>query len=90
MIQVPSPPRDIAGVVPAAPGWRVDAFAPRDTDISKVPAPSSVVAWVMLVDERSPGGAVVEPVFVAGDRTWTPDQFRAAYGQMLELKVVPA
>jgi hypothetical protein len=68
----------------------VDAFAPRDSNSSGVPTPSHVVAWALIADELAPGGATVEPVFYAGERTWTPDQFRAAYGETLELKVVPA
>jgi hypothetical protein len=68
----------------------VDAYAPQDSDISSVPPPSYVVAWAAVADAGAPGGAIVEPVFVAGARTWTPDQFRAAYGETLELKVTPA
>ncbi|MDX3124543.1 hypothetical protein PV414_24345 [Streptomyces scabiei] len=55
-----------------------------------MPAPSHVVAWALLTDTIAPGGARVEPVFYAGDRTWTPDQYREAYGEDLTLKVVPA
>jgi hypothetical protein len=68
----------------------VDAYAPQGSDIASVPTPSYVVAWALILDDTVPGGAVVEPVFVAGARTWTPDQFRAAYGSSLELTVVPA
>jgi hypothetical protein len=82
-------PGVITTVVSAAPGWKVDAYAPQGTDISSVPTPSHVVAWALLAAENAPGGAVVEPVFVAGGRTWTPDQFRATYGTDLELKVAP-
>ncbi|MGV9278045.1 hypothetical protein [Streptomyces griseosporeus] len=80
----------ITAVSPASPGWRVDAFAPSNSDFFGIPTPSHVVAWALVADEASPGGGVVEPVFVAGTRTWTPDQFRAAYGEALELRVVPA
>ncbi|WP_069766064.1 hypothetical protein [Streptomyces sp. LUP47B] len=82
-------PGVITTVVSAAPGWKVDAYAPRGTDISSVPTPSHVVAWALIATELAPGGAVVEPVFVAGGRTWTPDQFRAAYGAAIELKIAP-
>lgn len=87
LLTSPGPP-PISGLVSAQPGWRVDAFAPRGTDISGVPTPSHVVAWALLAYGSEPGGSRVEPVFVAGDRTWTPDQFRATYGAMLELHVV--
>ncbi|MGW2594743.1 hypothetical protein ACWCXC_31375 [Streptomyces sp. NPDC001515] len=33
------------------------------------------------------GGARVEPVFLAAGRAWTPDQYRAAYGQALSVDV---
>lgn len=80
----------VTGVVSACPGWRVEAFAPRGSDITGVPTPSHVVAWALIADEAEPGGATVQPVFVAGERTWTPEQFRSRYGDGLELKVVPA
>jgi hypothetical protein len=80
----------ITTLVGAAPGWRVDAYAPSGMDTSKVPTPSHVVGWMLVSTDLEPGGGVVEPVFIAGSRTWTPDQFRAAYGEGLELKVVPA
>jgi hypothetical protein len=80
----------IVNLTAALPGWRVDAFAPRGSDTAGVPTPSHVVAWVLLADELAPGGGVLEPVFWAGERTWTPAQFRAAYGEMVDLKVVPA
>ncbi|MFG2970913.1 hypothetical protein ACGFZS_47355 [Streptomyces sp. NPDC048288] len=83
-------PGPITGVVAASPGWRVNAYAPRGTDISAVPTPSHVVAWALIPNLLEPGGSTVQPVFVAGARTWTPDQFRAAYGESLELKVAPA
>jgi hypothetical protein len=80
----------ITGIVSAAPGWRIDAYAPPGTDVSKAPTPSHIVAWAQVADETAPGGATVQPVFVAGERTWTPDQFRAAYGADIELKIAPA
>lgn len=82
--------RPITTVVSAQPGWKVDAFAPRGTDTGGIPTPSHVVAWALLADAAEAGGSRVEPVFVAGERTWTPDQYRAAHGAGLELKVVPA
>lgn len=90
-ISNPVPPTGIlTGLVATAPGWKVDAYAPRGIDISGVPTPSHVVAWVLVADELEVGGSSVQPVFVAAGRTWTPEQFRSAYGSALDLKVVPA
>jgi hypothetical protein len=89
LTQAPAPGA-ITGIVSAAPGWRVDAYAPQGTPVSEVPTPSHVVAWALIAGEDAAGGATVEPVFVAGERTWTPDQFRAVYGQALTLQVSPA
>lgn len=85
-----SMPGDIVAVVAAQPGWRVDAFAPRGSVVTGVPTPSHVVAWALIADSTEAGGAIVEPVFFAGERTWTPAQFQARYGETLTLKVVPA
>jgi hypothetical protein len=90
MITQEPPAGVIAGLVSAPPGWRVDAYASRGVDVTGIPTPLSVVAWAQIEDTIAPGGARVEPVFVADGRTWTPDQFRAAYGEGLDLKVVPA
>ncbi|MGW8702274.1 hypothetical protein ACWGOK_36035 [Streptomyces eurythermus] len=87
---MPERANPISAVVAAAPGWRVEAFAPPGTDVSGLPAPSHVVAWALVADVGEPGGQVVQPVFLAGARTWTPDQYRAAHGQALDVKVVPA
>jgi len=84
-----SPERPIVGVVAALAGMRVDAFAPRTTDTAGVPTPSHVVAWALVRDELEPGGSVLEPVFFAAGRTWTPDQFKATYGQDITVEVVP-
>lgn len=83
-------PGMISSVVAAAPGWRVSATAPAGTDISKVPTPSDVVGWALLASDAEPGGAVVVPVFLADGRTWTPDQFRAAYGAAIDITVTRA
>jgi hypothetical protein len=82
----------ITSLAPAPPGWRVDAYVPREaaTTAGAIPTPSSVVAWVLVQDDLAPGGATVQPVFCAGDRTWTPDQFWDAFGSAVTLKVVPA
>jgi len=79
----------ITGIVPAAPGWRVEVSAPPDSDVSGVAVPSDVVAWALVGDEAELGGARVDPVFLADGRAFTPDQFRAAYGQQLTVRVAP-
>lgn len=84
------PAYPVTALVAATPGLRVEAYAPKDTDTTGVPPPSGVVAWAQVADPDSVGGVRIDPVFVAAGRAWTPDQFRAAYGDMLELKVVPA
>lgn len=90
ILTVPLDHGAILSLAPAAPGWRVDAFAPRGSDTTQVPTPSHVVAWALVANQLAPGGAQVEPVFYAEDRTWTPEQFREAYGEHITLKVVPA
>ncbi|MFJ9038002.1 hypothetical protein ACIRF8_15585 [Streptomyces sp. NPDC102406] len=77
----------ITGMTAASPGWRVQASAPTDAGTEGVPAPSDVVAWVLVADQVAPGGARVDPVFLAGGRAWTPDQYRATYGQELDVQV---
>ncbi|WP_143589814.1 hypothetical protein [Streptomyces africanus] len=79
----------MTGIVAAAPGMRVEAYAPKNASTTGIPAPSSVVAWAAVADPTAIGGVRVDPVFLADGRTWTPDQFWAAYGAGLELKVVP-
>jgi hypothetical protein len=65
-----SPAGPIAAVVPAAPGCTAAVG----------PVSGPVVAWALVTDVRVPGGARLDPVWVAGGRTWTPDQYRAATG----------
>ncbi|MEU0991261.1 hypothetical protein [Streptomyces sp. NPDC005953] len=81
------PPGPIVGTVPAPLDVRVTIAAPAGSDVSGVPAPSVVVAWVLVGDPLEAGGARLEPVFLAGGRAWTPDQYRAAYGQRLTVNV---
>ncbi|MGW2724792.1 hypothetical protein [Streptomyces sp. NPDC001492] len=76
----------VAGIVAAPPGLHVDAYAP--STITGVPTPSTVVAWALFVDPAAVGGMRLDPVFLAAGRAWTPDQFRAAYGLDIDLKVV--
>lgn len=80
----------VVGVVAAAPGLRVDAFAPKDTVTAGVPTPGSVVAWAQVADPSRAGGVRLDPVFLADGRVWTPDQFQATYGDALTLLVVAA
>lgn len=80
-------PGTIAGLVAAVPGWRVEVSAPSGSDVSGVPAPSDVVAWVLVADGAAPGGSRVDPVFLADGQAWTPDQYRAAYGRQLTVRV---
>lgn len=77
----------VSGLVPAAPGLVVQASAPPGTDTTGVPPPGVVVGWVLVTDPAVPGGARVEPVFLAAGRAWTPDQYRATYGQQLGVQV---
>jgi hypothetical protein len=77
----------IVGVFPAFAGLRVDVTAPAGADAVDVPGGGVVVGWVLVADPTLAGGARVDPVFLAGGRTWTPDQYRAAYGQQLGIAV---
>lgn len=79
----------ISQIVPAPPGLSVTAYAPADADIRGVPVTSTLVAWAAIADLDSVGGVRLDPVFLADGRAWTPDQFRAAYGAAITLKVRP-
>lgn len=81
----PPGPGLIQGLVPAAPGLQVTAAAPATT--AGVPTPTVVVGWVLVADSTSAGGARVDPVFLAGGTAWTPDQFRAEYGQGITISI---
>lgn len=89
MLAEPQDYEPIINLAPATPGWRVEARAPL-ADTADVPAPSQVVAWALVQDATAPGGARLDPVFLADGRTWTPDQYRAAYGQRITLRVAQA
>ncbi|HEX5543461.1 MAG TPA: hypothetical protein VFX60_18235 [Micromonospora sp.] len=78
---------EVVGVVAATPGLTVLVSAPPGTDTTGVPAGGVVVAWATIADPGAVGGVRVEPVFLADGRAWTPDQYRAAYGQQLEVRV---
>jgi hypothetical protein len=76
--------------VGAQPGLRADVTAPRGTSpdiIRQAPPGGEVVAWTLIADPDQPGGAVVEPVFLAKGRAWTLGQYRAAFGHMLDVTV---
>ncbi|WP_428956236.1 hypothetical protein [Streptomyces sp. cg35] len=77
----------IAGALPAQTGLRVDVTAPAGTDGGNIPAGGAVVAWVLVADSGVAGGARLDPVFLAAGQAWTPDQYRAAYGQALDVRV---
>jgi hypothetical protein len=83
-----APVLPVAGIVAAPPGLHVDAYAPATT--MGVPTPSTVVAWAMFVDPAAVGGMRLDPVFLAAGRAWTPDQFRAVYGELIALEVASA
>lgn len=73
----------VVGVLPAYAGLRADITAPAGTDPGSAPGGGAVVGWVLIADGAQAGGARVDPVFLAGGRTWTPDQYRVAYGPQL-------
>lgn len=77
----------LLGMVPAAPGLSVLVGAPPGTDVAGIPPGGMVIGWVLVADASVAGGARVDPVFLADGRAWTPDQYRAAYGQQLGVQV---
>ncbi|MFF2852697.1 hypothetical protein ACFVT5_41350 [Streptomyces sp. NPDC058001] len=77
----------IVGVLPAFDGLMVQVSAPSGTDTTGVPPGGGVVGWVLVSDPETAGGARVDPVFLADGRAWTPDQYRAAYGQQFTFRV---
>lgn len=78
---------DIVSLAAAEPGCRVEVAAPDGVDTSGVPAPSWIIGWVLVADETAAGGSRIDPVFLADGRAWTPDQYRATYGQQLTVQV---
>ncbi|MCZ4506934.1 hypothetical protein O3Q52_01660 [Streptomyces sp. ActVer] len=77
----------ILGMLPALDGLRVQVAAPVDMDTTNIPPAGIVVGWVLVADVEAAGGARVDPVFLADGRAFTPDQYRAAYGQQLTVRV---
>lgn len=77
----------IVGVLPALPGLGVQVSAPAGADVEGVPAAGALVGWVLVADPAAAGGARLDPVFLADGRAWTPDQYRAAYGEQFGVRV---
>lgn len=77
----------LLGMMSAAPGLSVLVGAPPGTDVLGIPPGGMVIGWILVADPGSVGGARVDPVFLADGRAWTPDQYRAAYGQQLTVRV---
>jgi hypothetical protein len=77
----------IVGVLPATAGLRADITAPAGVEVGDVPGGGVVVGWVLIADPSERGGARIDPVFLAAGRTWTPDQYRTAYGHGLGVQV---
>lgn len=77
----------ILGALPVVPGLSVQVSAPPGMATTGIPPGGMVVGWVLVSDGDAPGGARVDPVFLADGRAWTPDQYRAAYGQGLTVRV---
>ncbi|MFI9598946.1 hypothetical protein ACIHCX_03525 [Streptomyces sp. NPDC052043] len=77
----------IISMLPAAPGLTVLVSAPDGTDTTGIPPGGGVVGWALIADQAAVGGARVDPVFLAAGKAWTPDQYRATYGQQLDVKV---
>lgn len=84
--QPPSVPGAVLALVPAGFGLRMIVSAPAE-GASAVPVPSAVLAWVLVADSTVAGGARIDPVFLAGGTAWTPDQFRAAFGEGVTIGV---
>lgn len=77
----------VTAIVPASLGFRVTVRAATEREAEGAPAPSDVVAWAAVADPGAAGGVRVDPVFLADGRAWTPDQYRAIYGQRLDVRV---
>lgn len=77
----------IVGALPAVPGLVVQVTAPPGTEATGIPPGGMVVGWALVADEGAPGGARLDPLFLAAGRAWTPDQYRATYGQTLGVVV---
>ncbi|MFJ8929223.1 hypothetical protein ACIRLA_21860 [Streptomyces sp. NPDC102364] len=78
---------NIVGVLPDTAGLRADITAPAGAEVGQVPGGGVVVGWILVADSTEAGGARLDPVFLAAGRTWTPDQYRAAYGAQLGVQV---
>lgn len=83
----PPQPGAVSGLVGAGTDWSVEVSAPAGTDAAHVPPGGAVIGWVLVADAAVAGGARVDPVFLTAGRAWTPDQYRATYGQQLSVRV---
>lgn len=77
------PAGSIVGALPTTPSLHADITAPAGIDPGNAPGGGAVVGWVLVADRTEPGGARLDPVFLAAGRAWTPDQYRTAYGAQL-------
>lgn len=80
-------PGGITGTLPAFAGLSVQVTAPAGTDTKGIPPGGAVIGWALVTDANAAGGTRIDPAFLADGRTWTPDQYRAAYGQQLGIAV---
>lgn len=83
-------PGAVSGLVASEAGWAVEVSARPGADTSGAPPGGAVIGWALVADTAAAGGARVEPVFLAAGRAWTPDQYRATYGQQFTMRVVRA
>jgi hypothetical protein len=79
----------VLSLTPATVGLLAVASAPTAEAATGAPAPTAVVGWVLVGDAAAAGGARVDPVFLAGGRAWTPDQYRGEFGEGIEVTVKP-
>ncbi|MFD6490681.1 hypothetical protein [Streptomyces sp. NPDC060188] len=77
----------ITGAFPAHEGLTVMVTAPAGTDTAGIPHGGTVIAWALIADGVDPGGAHLEPVFLAEGRAWTATQYRVAFGLELDVRV---
>lgn len=74
----------IVTLVAAEPGLTVQVSAPAGTpreSVAAMPTAGAVVAWTIE-------DGLVQPVFLAAGRAWTPAQYRGVHGATLILDVV--
>lgn len=86
MAKGPGPGR-ITTMLPAFDGLYVQVEAPAGADTTGIPGGGPVVGWAVIDTPGHTGGARIDPVFLADGQAWTPDQYRATYGLLLEIRV---